>query len=279
MKIKYLGTGACEGIPSLYCNCFVCKNARQKKGKELRTRSGFVLDDKIVIDFSPDSYTNMVKHDVDFGAIEHILISHTHEDHYCSMDLAQRYIREGMPGVAKTLTVYGNEYVKQCFLVEDYYNDVLLQKKYLAFQTLQKEQSVQIEEYTITPFYTDHVRREDSFVYLIQKGEKAYLHLLDSSEPNERVYKFLIDNQIKVNAVTMDCTFASLETEFYGHMNIWQNIRVKNKFEDLGLTQKDTKYICSHISHYSGVDTHERLSKIAEENGLILAYDGLTVEF
>ncbi|MDY3723971.1 MAG: hypothetical protein SO003_01205 [Candidatus Borkfalkiaceae bacterium] len=40
MKIKYLGTGACEGIPSLYCKCFVCENARKKLGKENSHENG-----------------------------------------------------------------------------------------------------------------------------------------------------------------------------------------------------------------------------------------------
>ena len=279
MKMKYLGTGACEGIPSLYCTCFVCENARKKKGKELRTRTGFVLDEKLVIDFSPDAYSNMIKHDIRFGEIEHLLISHTHEDHYCPVDLAQRFIGGDASGIAKTLKIYGNEFVKKIFISQDYYVDRLVEENHVAFKLLRQNESVNIGEYIVTPFYTDHMRREDSFVYLIQKGDKAYLHLLDSPEPSEAVYRFLIDNNIRLNAVTLDCTYASWQTELYGHMNVWQNIRVKKKFEELGLATADTKFVCSHISHYSGVDTFERLSEITEANGLILAYDGMEIEF
>ena len=32
MKIKFLGTGASEGIPDLFCRCAVCEKAR-KEGK------------------------------------------------------------------------------------------------------------------------------------------------------------------------------------------------------------------------------------------------------
>ena len=27
MKLKYLGTAAAEGIPGMFCNCRVCRNA------------------------------------------------------------------------------------------------------------------------------------------------------------------------------------------------------------------------------------------------------------
>ena len=32
MKIKFLGTGAAEGIPSTFCNCKICEYARRFKG-------------------------------------------------------------------------------------------------------------------------------------------------------------------------------------------------------------------------------------------------------
>ena len=69
-----------------------------------------------------------------------------------------------------------------------------------------------------------------------------------------------------------------MTNEFYGHMNIWQNIKVKNTLEKMGAADENTKFMCTHISHFGGKDTHEYLGKIAADNGLILAYDGLEVE-
>ena len=39
MKIKYLGTGAAEGWPGVFCNCQHCREAREKGGKNICTRS------------------------------------------------------------------------------------------------------------------------------------------------------------------------------------------------------------------------------------------------
>lgn len=50
MKIKYLGTGAAEGMPGTFCACPVCLRSLQEGGKSLRMRSCLLLDDDILID-------------------------------------------------------------------------------------------------------------------------------------------------------------------------------------------------------------------------------------
>ena len=57
MIVKYLGTGAAEGIPAVFCHCNICKHARQKKGRNIRTRSQALIDGKLLIDFGPDTFT------------------------------------------------------------------------------------------------------------------------------------------------------------------------------------------------------------------------------
>ena len=60
MKIQYLGTAAAEGWPGIFCNCEMCKEALRRKGKDIRTRSQAVIDDKILIDLPPDTYLHML---------------------------------------------------------------------------------------------------------------------------------------------------------------------------------------------------------------------------
>ena len=35
MKLRYMGTAACERIPGMFCNCEVCRRALEKGGKNL----------------------------------------------------------------------------------------------------------------------------------------------------------------------------------------------------------------------------------------------------
>lgn len=44
MKIAYLGTGAAEGIPAIFCSCPYCSGVRLRGGKEIRSRSQILID-------------------------------------------------------------------------------------------------------------------------------------------------------------------------------------------------------------------------------------------
>ena len=59
MEIQYLGTAAAEGLPALFCDCEICRKARNTGGKEVRTRTQSIVDGKILIDFPPDTYTQI----------------------------------------------------------------------------------------------------------------------------------------------------------------------------------------------------------------------------
>ena len=67
MKINYLGTGAAERIPGIFCNCKLCKYAREKKGREIRTQTQLIIDDVLLIDFPGDSYLHLLQYDLCFA--------------------------------------------------------------------------------------------------------------------------------------------------------------------------------------------------------------------
>ena len=55
MKIQYLGTAAAEGYPALFCECENCTKAKQLGGKNIRSRSQALIDDKLLIDYNADT--------------------------------------------------------------------------------------------------------------------------------------------------------------------------------------------------------------------------------
>ena len=78
MKIKYLGTAAAEGYPALFCECERCVAARKLGGKNVRTRTQCIIDDRLVIDWPPDAFFHSINHGIDFTYIKSLLISHIH---------------------------------------------------------------------------------------------------------------------------------------------------------------------------------------------------------
>lgn len=279
MKLKFLGTAGCTGIPSMYCQCPVCENARKVKGKELRSRSGFVLDEKVAIDFSADSYMNMTRNDVRFGSIKHLLITHSHEDHFYPQDLVLRVTatREPFPDIEKKLFIYGNATVLKYFREVSFFKEKVLEAVTLV--EIARNQVFYMDDYKVTTFYAPHMTTEDSMVFLIERNGQAYLHLVDTGFPQPELFDYLKDNNVKLDAITADCTYGTMDIEFGGHMQILQNVKVKNKLLELGVLKENAPYYLTHFSEYNRIDTHEILCKEAEKYNMTVAYDGMTVEF
>ena len=53
MKFTYLGTGAAEGVPAMFCSCDTCREVRRRGEGEFHTRS------QLLIDGEPVSYTHL----------------------------------------------------------------------------------------------------------------------------------------------------------------------------------------------------------------------------
>lgn len=82
MKLQLNGTGASEAFPSLFCTCKYCTEARELGGKNLRRRTSSCIDEKILIDFSADTYALSTQAHVDLSKIHHLIVTHSHADHF-----------------------------------------------------------------------------------------------------------------------------------------------------------------------------------------------------
>lgn len=274
MKISFLGTGASEGVPALFCKCAVCENARKKKGRDIRSRIGFLINESLMIDFSPDTYWQTTAHSLDLSAIKTLLITHTHSDHFYPEDLLARNDCSSFVRTNLHLKIYGNQSVVNRFESVNPSQGVLDCTQATA---VYNQKAFTADGYKITPFKAEHMTTEDCLNYLIQKDGKAYLHIVDSGYPLEETFVYLSQNKIYLDAVSMDCTFGSMQEEFYGHMNLWQNIKVKRRLDALGVTDKNTKVVLTHFSHWNKED-YQTLQNRVDEYDFLVAYDGLVIE-
>ena len=90
MKIKVLGSGSSEGIPTPFCRCKICQNA---KGKDIRLRSSYwvrVNTTDLLVEASPDLRRQILKNRFDYRNLDYLFLSHRHFDHaYGLADLRQ----------------------------------------------------------------------------------------------------------------------------------------------------------------------------------------------
>ena len=75
----FYGTGASEGIPNPFCDCEMCNHARKYGGRNIRKRSCFRVGKDLMIDMGPDIFSQALLYG-SLRDIEHVLITHTHDD-------------------------------------------------------------------------------------------------------------------------------------------------------------------------------------------------------
>lgn len=277
MEIQYLGTAAAEGWPALFCDCEICKRAREVGGKELRTRTQSIVDGKILIDFPPDTYTHALKYSLQLGKIQRLLVTHSHMDHFFPVELIHRHEHFGHRAEG-ILQVYGNEAVEKAF-----YDAVLIERfqvhpldDAVRFVRLEAFSDFMADGYHIIPVPADHDKRETCFIYIIEKEGTCLLYGHDTGmKLSKEAWDCIFHH--KYHLISLDATMGRKQIDGY-HMGLPDDIAFTKRLEEQGCLYPDTKKIINHFSH-NGEMTHAQLEVFAKENGMIAAYDGMKVLF
>lgn len=284
MKLQYFGTAAAEGIPAVFCNCAVCQEARKKKGRYVRTRSQAMLDDKFLIDFNADTYMHSLKYGVNLSKLEHLFITHVHDDHYYPVEFLNR--RKGYAPILQTptLTVHGSEdlplYAEKEWNAVCEPEDGLREEQRLVFDLLRPYERKEIDGYFITPLPAVH-GTPHPYIYVFEKDGKALLYYNDSGYLPDETLQFLKETKIKFDAVSFECTWGpddALGAAKY-HLGLPNVILMRQKLMENGNYTKDTIGVITHFSHNRKGVGYGNMKKIAKKNGFILAYDGMKIEF
>lgn len=275
MEIQYLGTAAAEGWPALFCDCEICRRARKVGGKELRTRTQAIVDGKILIDFPPDTYAHALKYSLQLGKVQHLLITHSHMDHFFPVDLIHRHEHFGHHAEGM-LRVYGNEAVEKAF-----YDAVLIDRfkvhpldDAVKFVRIGPFEDFMADGYHIVPLPADHDKRETSLIYVIEKDGKRLLYGHDTGmNLSQEAWEYIYERQFDL--ISLDATMGKKHSECY-HMGLPDALAFADRLEEHGCLRADTVKVINHFSH-NGEMTHADLEAFAGAHGLIAAYDGMKV--
>lgn len=277
MKITFLGTGAAEGVPAMFCSCSFCKEMRAAGASEFRTRSQVLIDDDLSIDFPPEAYAHSLTFGVDLSALKYVLVTHSHMDHFYAHDFILRGYKYGLLIVDK-LAIYGNEEVKKVFEECTRREMKAEVAQGIEVKSIGAFQSLKVGDYRVLSLPAQHGTAEEALLYYVEKGGKGYLHLCDTGALSDDAISFLAENGAKVNIIAFDCTFLDAQPQAgTRHMCISDNLAIKKKLDKAGVTDKDTKCVITHFSH-NAKPSREKLSQIENQYPVIAAYDGLTLE-
>lgn len=277
MKITFLGTGAAEGVPAVFCNCATCKRVRELGGREIRSRTQILIDGELCIDFPSDAYYHSLLFGADLSAIKNLFVTHSHMDHFYAHDFILRGYKYATAIAAPRLHIYGNEEIASVLAEctrREMREDV---KKNITMSVIKPFFEYETDGYTVTAFPAVHSKSEQALLYLIERGGKGYLHLHDTGMPPAEMFVWLKEHGKKVDLVALDCTFVDKPSSSIRHMGLKQNAEVIERLKADGVADGDSKFVITHFSHNSEPFT-ARLEAFEKQYGVIAAYDGMTIE-
>ena len=274
MLFKYLGTAAAEGFPALFCMCDTCLKTKQSGGRNIRSRAQAILDNKIVFDFGPDSYYHMLKFDVPYEKVHHVLLTHTHSDHFYMPDLIYR-----RPGYASKvekmpLYVYSHE-IGYNRLMKSTEEEQMID--YVKPVHIEPYSPFMIEDYEIVALDATHDINAGPYIYLVKKDNKYILYAHDTGDFPEKTWDYLKTINHPLDFVSLDCTAGLLKNWNYsGHLSFETLLKVKEKMTINNIINEKTIFVANHFSH-NGHGTYDEMLEVGKENNVIISYDGLEI--
>lgn len=279
---QFWGTSAAEGTPAPYCRCAVCEEAREKGGKCVRMRSCFRLTDKIMLDLGADAVAQSMK----YGAItdiEHVLITHTHDDH-----LNPHMLMEAMWSKKwrKPIHYYFTEEafeITRCWLENPWILKGMLpswvKEGIVVFHQLHYGVPEKIGDVTVTPFRGNHRGNiePNSAMYLVQlpDGRKLF-YGLDSGEYLPETVEALKDHQIDI--YISEATIGIHDTVHGSHMSLYEVRDLVGRLWEQGTLREGSVLYLTHINHGSSHDQMLELTgKLDFPLPVTVAWDGLKI--
>lgn len=271
MKIQYLGTAAAESIPAVFCNCEICRQAREKGGRHLRTRSQALIGDDLLIDFPCDAYAHSLRFGIDYSKINHCIITHIHGDHLFPWELYN--LRPNQQYAREPFTVWGSEDVEA--QIASQMKDT---KGFLQFHPIKPFEPFSIGAHRITALKAWHGTAHP-YIYLIEEEDGVLLYAHDTDFFPEETVDYLKSVKPKLSLVSLDCTGGAHEDlNYHGHMCLGRNIRCRNDLIEWGLADEKTVFVLNHFSHNGLSVGYDDFCALAEPLGFRVSYDGMTVE-
>lgn len=267
MRVNVLGSGAGEGIPAIFCECALCKEAREKR--IFRTRSQILIDGELLIDFPPETYYRALYTGIEIGKAENVLITHSHSDHCYVGDLQLRRACRWKGAPLKPIHVHANKTV--CALIGgENDSDNLIVHVRKAYDTFSAG------GFTVTALPATHIPDEECLIWLIAKQGKTILYATDTGYLQEEVFSRLSERGVRLDALIADGTYGASDIRDCGHMGFGETDKLRRQFLLRGIADTNTRFFITHIFHGAAPDLAS-LEKAVPE-GYELLRDGYVFE-
>ncbi len=271
MKIKVLGSAAAEALPAPWCECEVCKYAREHKGKDVRRRTCYCIDDDTLVDFGPDIFYQSIDFNINLVDIKRVFITHSHADHLNPLEFEWR--RAGFSVVTQYIDLYANQHSLDRVHKE-------LPGKYESYKIndhlLQSGTTIEADDITLTSLRASHVGPdEDALNFIIERNGKKLLVANDTGWWGDETWEAV--KGIELDGAIIESCSPLKPMDYWAHLNGDQTVAFRDKLRELGAVTDKTKVYTNHFSHNGGEVIHDKIVDFFEPQGIVVCYDGMEI--
>ena len=248
MKIRFLGTGAAEGIPSFGCTCQRCQMAREKRSHNVRQHAALLIEaagHRILLDTPPEISSQLDQAEVfDLSAV---FLSHEHFDHIGGL-VAFEYWNRVLPIFA------GYDVLPKLRLTPRLEERALLSGFY-------PHTRLHFGDLTVMPFKVIH--HVPCYGFAFEEAGTRLVHFSDSGPELSDLHRHLLEGADV--AIFHTPTFEPN----HSHISIQSIIPLAQEYSF-------QRAVITHINHNNLL--HEELVERVAPYGITVAYDGMTLE-
>ncbi len=285
MKLTILGSGGCQIIPRPCCQCKICKEAREKGVPYERLGPSMFIEDESILFDTPEEISVELNR-ANIKNVKHVFFSHWHPDHTAGMRLFEQLNLDWFIGKGTK--------VVNLYLPEKVYDDVFSLKgkfgsyleywekvrKLIKVHKLENEKPIKIGNIKITAIKVDTIDKENTFVFLVEQGNKKVIYSICDFK------KYPLENKKLQNPDILIIQNGYFEGPLKGGYVLPKNHRLRIELysfqEILDIAQKlnAKKILFMHIEELWGksFDDYKKIEREYKNYNIEFSYDGMKVE-
>lgn len=267
MICTFLGTAAAQGLPPIHARNTFYQKVRCRPN-EVRTRTGFRIGNKHQIDISPDISAQLNRLGMDMYSVEHLLLTHTHGDHFSPVDLFDCLLMASeesgsLNPVKPTLYLSKPAYIWLCSDWLNAYKRFFNEERWAKVNSLinivpvdyyRDYQAGELSFFTVKSNHMALGEGEYAINYLVSNNDTSIFYASDTGFYKEDTWAQLKGRY--ANAVVMEATFTSSTTRGGhgdGHLNFQTFSDMLQRMAEIGFI--DSKSVI-YATHFNGAQQH-----------------------